>query len=175
MKTLAALVLMSLVMLAVGSGIGSAKAGFTVDLGAGTVNGHTVLGLKISAVTAGFGKPSWRDPGARTYRIGYGERPNFSMMILFRKNGSVFRARSIAFERQPLREAKLSLNLLSMTPAAFARSITKVYRSTFRVTQPLACRHGVCRVTFGSSKGPMRFTFGRASGPLGTYLTIWTA
>lgn len=144
----------------------------SADLASGEVSGHVVLGRTIAGVTASFGKPSWRVPGARTYRIGYGDRKNFTMMVIFRKRGGALRAVTVAFERQPLFEPELRMNVLAMPPRAFARAVRQAYPNALTIDRGPRCVGGICKVEFRSADSERRVAFGQTR-TLGSYLTIW--
>src|SRR3972149_8534211 len=79
---------------------GATAPRLTVDLGTGAINGHVILGKSVAQVARSLGKPSWRVPGTRFYRLGYGDRTGFSLMIRFREQGAGLRAGAGGFWRQ---------------------------------------------------------------------------
>jgi hypothetical protein len=167
--------LLSLLVLAVALSAAAAAAPSSapsIDLVAGSVSGHELVGLPIAEVTAALGRPSWREPGAVLYRIGYGERRNFTTMVIFRKRGGAFRATSVVFERPPVAEHRLGADVLSLAPAAFVRAAKTAYGADLDVSTPLRCRQGACAVTLDVVGTPRHVTYGRTR-VLGTYLTLW--
>jgi hypothetical protein len=152
-------------------GAATAASRRSLDLGTARVDGHVVLGRTLADVTASLGRPTWRVPGTRVYRIGYGDRKNFELMVMLRKQGGVLRAWSIAFERPPLVEPLLAEDVLALSPSAFARDVMRQY-GAFTVTAAPKCRRGRCAVTLRAGHSPRYVTFGRTPA-LGSYLTMW--
>jgi hypothetical protein len=150
----------------------AAPGTLAVDLLTVRVNGHVVLGRSVAGVTAAFGRPSWRVRGKRLYRIGYGDRENPAMVVLFRKRGEVLRAATVAFEKPPLVEPRLGRNGLAMTPRSFARTVERKYPSAFGVELAPTCAQARCITTLQAVDSARRLTFGQRRG-LGSYLSIW--
>ena len=146
----------------------------TVDLGSGAIDGHVVLGRSPAQVTRSLGRPSWRLPGTRLYRVGYGERTNFRLMVRFRKQGGTFRAVAVTFERPPLLEKQIGRNVLAMTPGAFQNEVARTYGAGFTIKTRLHCVRQLCSVTLQSSDSGRSVTFGTTKA-LGTFLTVWVA
>ncbi len=146
----------------------------TVDLGTGTINGHAILGNSLAEVTKQLGKPDWRVPGTRKYRIGYGQRTNFTMMVRFTRKNGTLRAVTVAFERPPLLEKQIGTNVLAMTPRAFQHAVARSYGNRLTIGTPRRCIRGLCSVTLRASASDRRITFGTRK-PLGAFLTIWLA
>lgn len=151
----------------------SASAHVSVDLGSALVNGHPVLGRTVAGVTASFGHPSWRRMSGRVYRIGYGDNANFRMMVLFRKQGGVYRAATVAFERAPVFERRIGVNVLAVPPAEFAREVSASYPTWHTERAPL-CKSGTCTVVLGDTSTNLHVTFGQTAA-LGGFLSLWTA
>jgi hypothetical protein len=171
LKTFLLLSLLALAV-AVGAAAAAPPSAPSVDLVAGSVNGHQLFGLPIAGVTAALGRPSWRKPGPSLYRIGYGERRNFTTMVIFRKQGGAFRATSVVFERPPVADRRLGADVLSLVPAAFVRAAKSAYGAGLDVSTPLRCRQTVCAVTLDVVGTTRHVTYGRTPA-LGTYLTLW--
>jgi hypothetical protein len=153
---------------------GATAPRLTVDLGTGAINGHVILGKSVAQVARSLGKPSWRMPGTRRYRLGYGDRTDFSLMIRFQKQGAALRAVAVAFERQPLFERRIGMNVLAMTPRAFQSAVARSYGAGFTVATRLRCARQMCSLTLRSSDSDRRVTFGTTKS-LGAFLTIWVA
>lgn len=148
-----------------------ATAAHTVDLTTGRVDGHYILGRMIAGVTAALGRPDFRVGGNSRYRLGWGEQPNFSLEVNFRRSGGVQRAWSIVFERGPVRDAMVG-NLLQPS-AALQRAIVANYGTTFKLVRPYACKtEMLCVGDFAARNGPLHLTFG-TQPVTGTWLTIW--
>lgn len=153
---------------------GAPSPRLTVDLGSGAINGHIILGRSPAQVTRSLGKPSWRLPGTQRYRIGYGERTNFRLMVRFQKRDRTLRAVAVAFERQPVLEKQIGMNVLAMTPRAFQDAVARRYGAGFIVQNRLHCARQLCSLTLQSRESRRRVTFGATKG-LGTFLTMWVA
>jgi hypothetical protein len=153
---------------------GVAAAGHTVDLASGRLDGHRVLGLTVAQVTAALGRPDFRVP-PQSYRIGWGQRPDFSIEVLFRQSHGVLRAWSIAFERGPVRDVKIG-DLLGRPSAMLERDVRSQYAHSFALVRPYECRaDGECVGEFAPQPGSrLHLTFG-TQRVLGTWLTIWQA
>lgn len=145
-----------------------------VDLGSGAINGHVIIGRSLTQVIRSLGKPSWRLPGTRLYRVGYGERTNFSLMVRFRKQGGTLRAVAVAFERQPLLEEQIGRNVLAMTPRVFQRAVARTYGAMFTIKTRLHCVRQFCSITLQSSDSGRSVTFGTTKA-LGAFVTVWVA
>lgn len=153
---------------------GATAPRLTVNLETGAINGHVILGKSVAQVARSLGKPSWRVPGTRFYRLGYGDRTDFSLMIRFQKQGAALRAVAVAFERPPLFERRIGKNVLAMTPRAFQSAVARSYGTGFVVTTRLRCTRQLCSLTLRSSDSDRRVTFGTTKS-LGAFLTIWVA
>jgi hypothetical protein len=146
--------------------------GHTVDLATGHVDGHRVLGRTIAGVTAALGRPDFRVGPQSRYRIGWGDRVDFSIEAIFRRSGAARRAWSIAFDRGPLRDAKLG-DVLRRDSRSLQAAILARYGNAFKLVRPYACRAGNCVGEFDPRAGAvLHLTFGtyRAHG---TWLTVW--
>lgn len=162
------------VAVAVAPANGATAPRLTVDLGTGGINRHVILGRSVAQVARSLGKPSWRVPGTRFYRLGYGDRTDFRLMIRFKKQGTAFRAVAVAFERQPLFERRIGMNVLAMTPRAFQRAVARSYGTGFTVATRLRCARQLCSLTLRSSDSDQNVTFGTTKA-LGAFLTIWVS
>jgi hypothetical protein len=173
MRTLVAIVL-AVAALGVGAASSVASAGRTVDLTSGRLDGSRVLGQTVAQVTAALGRPDYRLPSPR-YRIGWGQRPDFAVEVLFRRSHGILRAWSIAFERGPVRDVKLG-DLLGRRSAALQRAVRSQYADSLTLVRPYACKgNGECVGEFAPRPGShLHLTFG-THRVLGTWLTLWQA
>jgi hypothetical protein len=167
------LLLLALAVLVFPTAAGAqAATGHTVDLTSGRVDGHPILGRTIAGVTAALGRPDFRVGRQSRYRIGWGDRSNFSIEVIFHRSGNVQRAWSIAFERGPVRDAKLG-DLLSRNSRSLQAVILARYGDAFKVVRPYACKDSYCVGEFAPRTGSLlHLTFG-TNGALGTWLTVW--
>jgi hypothetical protein len=133
--------------------------GHTVDLATGYVDGHRVLGRSVSGVTAGLGRPDFREPN----RVGWGKPERFTFEVLFHKA----RAWSIVFERGPLRDPNVG-ELLGRTSVAAAAAIRARY--AYEVAKPYACKRAVCMLQLAGSLHLVLGTQPRT----GTWLTVYS-
>ena len=145
-------------------------AAHTIDLSTGRVDGQRILGRTVAGVTAALGRPDFRTGPRAHYALGWGDRRDFSIRVIFRPAGGVERAWSIAFERD-VRDTKLG-DLLGRRPPALQRAVAKRYADRFRLVRPYACRRAICAGEFGPRAGALHLTFGTRPG-LGTWLTVW--
>jgi len=144
----------------------------TVDLYTGYVDGHRVLGRTIAGVTAGLGRPDFRLGPTSRYRIGWGDRINFSVEVIFRRTGGVQRAWSIAFERGPVRDPKLG-DVLGRSPSSLQSAVLVRYGDTFKLVRRYACTAIRCVGEFGPrAASSLHLTFG-THRVLGTWFTVW--
>jgi hypothetical protein len=149
-----------------------AVTGHTVDLTSGRVDGHAILGRTIAGVTAALGRPDFRVGPQSRYRIGWGDRSNFSIEVIFHRSGNVQRAWSIAFERGPVRDAKLG-DLLSRNSRSLQAATLARYGDAFKVVRPYACKASYCVGEFAPRAGSLlHLTFGTRR-TFGTWLTVW--
>jgi hypothetical protein len=144
----------------------------TVDLRTGFVNGRRVLGRSVPGVTAALGRPTWREPSSRRYRLGYGPRKAFAVMVTLRWTPSGFRATSVVLEKPAVFDSTMNVNLLALTPRAFARRVARHYGDDLELATPVRCRHGICTVSVASRTSTLRVTFGRTPAS-GTFLSLW--
>lgn len=166
------LLLLTLAVLALPAAGARGATHHTVDLTTGRVDGHPILGRTIAGVTAALGRPDFRVGPQSHYRIGWGDRFNFSIEVIFRRSGGVQHAWSIAFERGPLRDAKLG-DLLGRSSSSLQAAILARYGDTFTLVRPYACRSGNCVGEFAPRAGArVHLTFG-THRVLGTCLTVW--
>ncbi len=163
-------VVAALVLAAAASSAGIATQP-SVSLIAGSVDGHVLLGKTVSGVTAALGKPTWRSGGATAYRVGYGDRANFNIMVLFRRRVGIFRAWSVAFEKPPVYELRLRMNVLVYPPRAFANAALNAYGAALKITRPPRCSATLCSVTLHVTGTSRNVTYGRTPR-LGTFLTL---
>lgn len=155
-----------------GAGARAAAPELSVSLLDGSLNRHVLLGKSVAGVTAALGKPTWRIRGASDYRLIYGDRRDFRIMVHFRERAGDLRAVSVAFERAPVFESKLGINILSLPPRYFASKALAAYKGSLTVTRPARCLRGTCSVTLHVVGTDRSVTYGRTS-TLGPYLTIW--
>ena len=169
------LVLSMLAVLTLPAAAGAAGAGVrTVDLATGYVDGHRVLGRTIAGVTAALGRPDFRLGPTSRYRIGWGDRSNFSVEVIFRRSGGVQRAWSIAFERGPVRDPKLG-DVLARSPSSLQSAVLARYSDNFKLVRRYACTEGRCVGEFGPrGASPLHLSFGTHHA-LGTWFTVWRA
>jgi len=178
-RRVAAMLVMGAVFafLASGAQTSVAQRRFAVDLSTGYVDGHRLLGRSIAGVTASFGAPSWRHPryaNAPLYRIGYGDRREPAMEVLFRRRSGMFRAVTVAFRKPPLAESRLGSDMLALTPREFTRAVFEKYKGMFTVATPLKCAFRQCSVTLRLLGTSRYFSLGKLQRkPFGTYLSIW--
>jgi hypothetical protein len=150
-------------------------ASHTVDLASGRVDGHLVLGRTIAGVTAGLGRPDFRVVSQAGYRIGWGDRRNFSIEVIFRRSGRIQRAWSIAFQRGQVRDAKAGELLSRTTPEALQRTLLASYENTFRLVRSYHCNARRCVGELGPRPDhTLHLTFGSLP-TLGTWVTLWQA
>jgi hypothetical protein len=144
----------------------------TVDLATGRVDGHPVLGRTIAGVTAGLGRPDFRIVSPSRYRLGWGDRHNFAVEVIFRRRGGVQRAWSLAFERGNVRDVRAGA-LLARTPEALQTTLVASYGDTLRLVQSYHCKAGRCVGEFAPRPGHgLHLTFG-SRPTLGTWMTLW--
>jgi hypothetical protein len=166
------LLLTVLAVLALPAAGARGATGHTVDLTNGRVDGHPILGRTIAGVTAALGRPDFRIGPRSWYRIGWGDRHNFSFEVIFHRSGGVQHAWSIAFERGPIRDAKLG-DLLARSSASLQAAILARYADVFKLVRPYTCRAGNCVGEFAPRTGSLlHLTFG-THRILGTWLTVW--
>jgi hypothetical protein len=166
------LLLASAVVVLAPSSAKGATATRAVDLTTGRVDEHRVLGRTIAGVTAALGRPDFRIVSQSGYRLGWGDRRNFSIEVIFRRSGGVQHAWSIAFEGGRVRDVRVG-ELLGRTPEALEKTLVAGYGDTFRLTRSYHCKAGRCVGEFAPRPGhTLHVTFG--SHPvLGTWLTLW--
>jgi len=165
------LVVLAALVLAVPAAQGI-PAGHTVDLATGRVDGERILGRTVAGVTAALGRPDLRLGPHTRYRLGWGERPNFSIEVSFHQRGGRQRAWSIAFEQGPIRDRKLG-DLLARSSSSLQAGILARYGTTFKLLRPYACTTGNCVGEFAPRhRGLLHLTFG-SHHRLGTWLTLW--
>jgi hypothetical protein len=146
----------------------------TVEMATGRVDGHRILGRTIAGVTAALGRPDFHVGPHSRYRIGWGDRSNFSIQVIFRKSGTVQRAWSIAFERGPIRDAKLG-DLLAHSSRSLQTSILADYGNAFKLARPYSCSTTNCAGEFAQRTGAhLHLSFG-THPKLGTWVTLWQA
>lgn len=165
------LLLAAVAVLALPAGAAGAS-GYTVDLATGRIDGHTILGRTVAGVTAALGRPDFHGGTRRTYMLGWGARPNFSIEVRFQPLGGVERAWSMAFERD-VRDVKLGDLLVRSSPALQA-AVVEGYADTFRLVRPYRCKNRICVGDFAQRNGSLRLTFG-TEPLLGTWLTVYQA
>jgi hypothetical protein len=144
----------------------------SVDLESGLVNGQRILGRSISSVTAAIGKPTWREAAGARYKLGYGDRTDLKILVLFRKASGHFRAVTVAFERAPVYDATSGQNVLAVPPAAFAREAVASYPN-LRVDRAPRCVAKTCTVVLRVAGDSQRLTFGHTASK-GGFLSLWT-
>jgi hypothetical protein len=94
--------------------------------------------------------------------------------MMFRRIGGVERARSIAFERGPVRDPKLG-DVLARSPVSLQSAVLARYRDTFKLIRRYACTAGGCVGEFGPrGASSLHLTFGTHHA-LGAWLTVWQA
>jgi hypothetical protein len=169
------LLLVTLAVLVLPSAAGAqAATGHSVDLASGRVDGHAILGRTIAGVTAVLGRPDFRVGPKSRYRIGWGDRINFQIEVIFHRSGDLQRASSIVFERGPVSDTKLG-DLLSRSSQSLQTAILARYGDAFKLVQPYACRASNCVGEFAPRTASLlHLTFG-TRGALGTWLTVWKA
>lgn len=161
------------VALAAASTAAPAAPRYSVDLESARVNGHQVLGRSIPGVTASFGAPSWRSARpSYLYRIGYGDRSDPAMVVLFHRTGGSYRAVTVAFDRSPVAEPRLGRDVLSIRPASFAHAVDEAYGAVFDVSVRSHCARGLCSTTLHHVGTKTYVSLGRRP-KLGTYLSVW--
>jgi hypothetical protein len=125
-----------LVVFVVPAAVGAQPAtGHAVDLASGRVDGHAVLGRTIAGVTAALGRPDFRVGPESRYRIGWGNRSNFSIEVIFRRSGNVQRAWSIVLERGPVRDVKIG-DLLNRSSPSLQTAIVSRYGDAYKLERP---------------------------------------
>ena len=146
-----------------------------LDLSAGTLDGHRVLGRTVAGVTAGLGRPDFRLRGGGRYRIGWGTPTRFSVEVIFRRTGGAYRAWSIALGHGgPVADVRVG-DLLNRSSAALQHAIAAKYRGVFQLVRSYACtRKAYCVGEFAQRDGALHLTFGTL-GRTGTWVTLWTA
>lgn len=166
------LLLFTLAALTLAAAGAQGATGRTVDLATGRLDGHRILGRTIAGVTAALGRPDFRVGPQSRYRMGWGNRSNFSIEVIFHRSGGVKRAWSIAFEQGPVRDAKIG-DLLGRSSPSLQAAILAHYGDTFKLVRPYACRAGNCVGEFAPRRASvLHLTFG-THRPLGTWLTVW--
>ena len=162
-----------LVSLLAGKAASNDTAGPSIDFGSALVDGHQLLGRSVAGVTAAFGRPTWRESSGSRFRLVYGDRMNFRMLVLFRREQGVFRAVTVAFEKQPVFEQRTGTNLLAVPPRAAAERTRAEYRN-IRLERPWRCKSGICTVVLRAVGTSYHVTFGRTDAH-GSYISIWKA
>jgi hypothetical protein len=143
----------------------------TLELSAGRVDGHVVLGRTLAGVRAILGRPTFTRRTRWWYRAIWGRREDFRVMVIFSR-AARFRATSIVFERGPLVDRKLG-SVLALTPTRFQTAVEDRYGDHFVLVRPYRCRSkGLCTGVFDSRDGRLHITFGR-TGQRGTFITMW--
>jgi hypothetical protein len=144
----------------------------TVDLTSGRVDGHAILGRTLAGVTAALGRPDFRVGPQSRYRIGWGDRSNFSIEVIFHRSGNVQRAWSVVFERGHVSDPKIG-EMLSRNSRSLQAAILARYGDAFKIVRPYACTASYCVGEFAPRTGSLlHLTFGTL-GALGTWLTVW--
>jgi len=93
-------------------------------------------------------------------------------MVGFRRTPLGFTAVSVVFEKPPVFDSRMNLDVLVLTPRAFAQRLAQRYGAELALTKPPRCRNAICSVTFASRASPLRVTFGRTPAR-GTFLNLW--
>ncbi len=129
-----------------------------IDLAAGTVDGHPVLGRSVAAVRSSLGLADYVERYTRRIDLGYGPRTRPRLEVIF--NGTAW---ALEFEDPNDTEAKLG-RLLGLSPQTLQARIARLYSGAFRLVRSYRCdpkgcfglffsRDGVRRVIFGISRG----------------------
>ena len=138
-----------------------------IDLAAGTIDGHPVLGRTVAAVRSSLGPADYAERYLRRIDLGYGSRTRPRLEVIF--NGTGW---ALELEDPHDTEAKLG-RLLELTPQALQARIARLYSGAFRLVRSYRCDPKGCFGIFFSRDGVRRVIFGisRAHRYLGLQLT----
>jgi hypothetical protein len=158
--------LLALTVLAVptpGSSRSTLGKGFNFDLAAGSIDGHALLGARVSAVRHALGRPSAYNLHKRYGSFRYGPRSGRATVIFRVRNGRL-RVTAIAITSRAARETRVG-RILRRDPWQLQRTITRGYADTFRLVKPYGCpsaRLPSCSGLFKSIDGKTNLSFGHS-------------
>jgi len=166
------IVLASLAVAVAASATASSTSAHTVNLATGQLDGHTILGLTPSQVSAVLGKPDAAHGTKSRYVLqwGGGSPPHYE--VIFTKHGASERAVTLALETGAYQDPKIG-NILKPTPAAFASLMQARYGRIYRILKPLSHQPGGrSSGEFVQRSGSLHVSFGSRPN-WGTFITLW--
>jgi hypothetical protein len=134
---------------------------FRFELAAASIDGHALLGKKLSKVTRALGIPKNRSLGHK--RSGSVRYANGSLSVMFKLRGRALRVTAIAITSTQAREARLG-RILRLPPDELQRKIENGYAHTFRLANAYACSRFGCRGQFKTADGKTKLEFGPLPG-----------
>lgn len=140
---------------------GAAERPARFDLAAGTVNGQTVLGKRMIAVTAAFGQPDRVTRYPQTTYLRWGAERTYRLLVGFRRQGAANVAVSIRLQSPALVETRLG-RLLALSPTGIQALVRSAYADVFELSYEYSCLKAACVGSFRSLRGRGGFRFGRA-------------
>jgi hypothetical protein len=148
---------------------------FRFDLATASIDGHALLGKKVSEVFAALGRAQNRS--LRHKRYGSVRYSHGALSVMFRLRGRFRRVTSIAITAKDARETRLG-RVLRLDPDRIQQRIVNTYGATFRLTKRYGCSHGhieFCGGLFKSIDGKMNLSFGSKPTPSGTrsYIVLY--
>jgi hypothetical protein len=129
-----------------------------VDLAAGTVDGHPVLGRSVAAIRSSLGPPDYVERYKRRVDLGYGLRSRPRVEVIF--NGTAW---ALELEDPSDVEARLG-RPLTFAPRELQTLIARRYAGTFRLARSYHCDPKGCFGLFFSRDGSRRVIFGVSRG-----------
>ena len=162
---------------AAGSLRSPADGHFRFDLAAASIDGHPLLGNRVSTVTSALGPPTTRSLRHKRYgSMTYGKGYPAKLSVIFRLRGGVRRVTSLAITSRGATEALLG-KILRVSPRELQQKVARAYAGMFRLVKPFRCttRPASCSGLFKSVDGKTNLSFGmfppRRGAP--TYLVIY--
>jgi len=148
-------------------------AAFNFDLGRASINGHVVLGKRVSTVRRALGQPNAHTLHSRSVFFRYGPRGGHVSLFFSVRNGAL-RVTSIVITSPEASEARTG-RIVSVDPSQLQRRIKLAYAGRFRLTHPYECTHFGCRGVFRDARGRERLTFGEMdpSSARGRYVILY--
>jgi hypothetical protein len=127
-----------------------------LDLAAGTVNGHPILGHTEAEVRSALGPPDYVEHFPRRIDLGYGTNKASKVEVII--TGTAW---ALDFAAPDDTEAKLG-RLLTVPPRVLQQRIARVYANAFRLVRSYRCDVKGCFGLFYSADGERRIIFGIA-------------
>jgi hypothetical protein len=129
-----------------------------LDLAAGTVAGHPILGRPVAAVRAALGLPDYVERYPRRIDLGYGPKAAPRVEVIF--DGTAW---ALVFFDPGDVDARLG-PLLTVPPRTLQARLALAYAGVYRLTRSYRCDAKGCFGLFASADGRRRVIFGLDRG-----------